>query len=122
MINESTTLYIHVIYLIVYLFGYYLFTNEKAIKCSLYIKGLFLHRFVVSCFMVVKVGSSSKRLFTLVTGVTKHVWEVLGLHMVPCAVAALVRKVTTDGAVVFGVNKVFLDKLKQFTGLFECIA
>ena len=41
-----------------------------------------------------------KYLVTFITWITEHMGEMLRLHMVPCTRAALVGKVTTEGAVV----------------------
>ena len=61
---------------------------------------LLLLGFMFSSSVMVNGCFGCKYLFTLITRITEHVGEMLRLHMVPCAVPALVRKFTAQGAVV----------------------
>ena len=55
----------------------------------------FIDCFMLSCFVGIKVSFGCKSHFTLVTGITEHVWEVLRLHMVFGARTVLVGKFVT---------------------------
>ena len=68
------------------------------------------------------IALGRKGLLTLVTGIRKHVWEVMSFHMVSCVVAGSVGVFVTKCAVKSVVSWVLPYKLKQFTWVLEFIA
>ena len=69
--------------------------------------------------MILEFGLSTKSQATRVTVITEGVRIMLGLHMVPCADPAKVRKLVTQVAVESSVRLASAHKLKQITGILE---
>ena len=61
-------------------------------------------------------------LITLITWITEHGVEVLGLNMISCAVAALVRILVAESAVELLVRRILPNKLEQVTGRLEKVS
>ena len=70
-------------------------------------------------FVIFEFALGIHRQVTGVTVITEGVRIMLGLHMVPCADPAKVRKLVTQVAVESSVRLASAHKLKQITGILE---